>query len=822
MLKNYLKIILRNLTKQRFYSLINIAGLAIGLATCLLIVAYVLHEISYDRYHEKADRIYRSILVFQMGGQHGEFSTSPAPMAGVLLDTYPEIEQAVRFRDQGEATVFYKEQAYKEPNMTFADSTLFQVFTVPLLLGDPATALTEINSLIINASSAEKYFGADWRETNPLGETLLVGGESYQVSGVYEDFPANSHMQFTMMLSMISRAESREEYWLSNNFHTYYVLSEGADPETLQKKVNETFLTYTIPQLEQYTNASYEDFTRSGSFFRMELHPMKDIHLYSDLYDELEPNGDIRYVYIFSLIAFFVLLIACFNFMNLSTARSAGRAKEVGIRKALGSHRKQLIAQFLLEALTISLISMALALLLAEMALPYFNDLADKQIPLNYFSSWYYLPLILLVAVGVGLLAGSYPAFFLSAFRPAAVLKGKLASGAKSSKLRSTLVVLQFGISIVLITGTLVIFQQLNHIQHRKLGYDREHVLVVHNTYQLGKQVDAFKTELLRNPQITAATISSYLPAQSFNRNTSAIFPDNNPQSEYMTSIPWWSIDDDYIPTMGMKIIEGRNFSREFSTDSMAMIVNQAAVKQFHLDENGESPIGKILSSFGGNDPDSMQNFTVVGVVEDFNFETMRHRISPMVMVLGNDKHWMGREIGAISLRLQSDDAAETVAAVEAQWNQYMPDLPFEYSFLDDRFNGLYKSEQKVGEIFTVFCVLAIVIACLGLFGLAAFMAEQRTKEIGIRKVLGASVMSVVMLFSKDFTRLVIIALLVAIPVSYFAMREWLSDFAYRVPLGIGTFVLAGVIALAIAWLTVGFQSLKAAVVNPAKSLRSE
>ena len=823
MLKSYLKITFRNLVKQRFYSLINIIGLAIGLATCLLIVAYVLNELSYDHYHSKADRTYRAFLDYQMGGNQGNFAVSPAPMAGVFKDLYPEIEEAVRFRDQGEFTVFHDEDNYKETRVAFADSTLFDVFDIPLLLGDPATALTEVNSLIINTASAEKYFGTDWREANPLGETLLLGSQKnpYQVTGVYQDFPANSHIPFTMLLSMATREESRSEEWLSNNFHTYFVVQKGTDVAALEEKIQETYVSYAAPQLEKYANASYEEFLEAGNYFSYHLQPLTDIHLYSDLEVELEANGDIRYVYIFSFIAFFVLLIACFNFMNLATARSAGRSKEVGIRKALGSLRKQLIWQFLMEAVIISLLSLVLALLLAEFALPYFNDLADKQIQLDYLAKWYYLPLIIVVIVGVGLLAGSYPAFFLSAFRPAVVLKGKLSHGASNNWLRSTLVIVQFSISIMLIIGTVVVFRQLSHIQQRKLGYDREHVLVVHNTQHLGEQIDAFKNELLRQPNVVNAAISGYLPAQSFNWNNNAAFPDKNMQSDYTTTVPWWNVGYDYIPTLGMNIVEGRNFSREFATDTAALIVNEAAVKQFNLNKDGESPLGKVISTFTGNEQET-KSFTVVGVVEDFHYETMRKRINPMVMVLGNDKQYLGRSTGAMSLRLRPENINETITTVEDQWSQFMPNMPFEYSFLDERFNNVYQSEQKVGEIFTLFCVLAIFIACLGLLGLAAFMAEQRTKEIGIRKVLGASVMSVVMLFSKDFTRLVLIALLIAAPIAYFAMSQWLSDFAYRIPLGIGTFLLSGLAALLVAWLTVSLQSFKAAIVNPAKSLRSE
>ena len=813
MIRNYFKIALRNLVKQRFYSVINILGLAIGLTTCLLITLFVLDELSYDRFHEKADRIQRVYLSYQMGGQSGDVAVAAAPLAQTVAETYPEVENAVRFRTQGGYTVYRGEDAYREEAVTFADSSLFSVFTIPLLQGDPRTALAQPNTLVISATSAEKYFGADWEQSPLLGETLLVGRDKvpYQVTGIFDDMPTNSHFRFGMFLSMPSLEESKTEIWLSNNFYTYLLLREGTDVAALQTKLNETFRTYAAPQIEQYANANYEDFLKAGNYFRYRIQPLTDIHLHSNLDSEIEANGDIRYVYIFSAIALFVLLIACVNFMNLSTARSAGRAKEVGIRKTLGSMRRQLIGQLLVEALLISFLALLLAILLAEMALPFFNDLAGKQLTIQYLHPWYFLPLLLGAVIIIGLLAGSYPAFFLSAFRPAKVLKGKLAGGLNRNWLRSGLVVLQFGISIVLITGTVVIYQQLNHIHNKKLGYDKEHVLVVHNTYYLGDQAEAFKNEALREPSVTAATLTGYLPANAFSNNNSAIFPGKNPESDRTTSVPWFYVDYDYLPTMGMQLAAGRNFSRDFATDSSTLIINEAAARYFFGDTDA---VGQELSGFG-EVPGSFETFTVIGVVQDFHYSTMRQKIMPMVIALHGN-------ISALSLRVQPDQVPSALAALEAQWKQFVPDLPFEYSFLDERFNDMYKSEAKLGIIFTVFCSLAIFIACLGLFGLASFTAEQRMKEIGIRKVLGASVGSLVLLFSKDFTKLVLIALLIAVPISYWMMDRWLDDFAYRVTLGVSTFLIGGGIALLIAWLTVGFQSVRAAVANPVDSLRSE
>lgn len=737
---------------------------------------------------------------------------APAPFARTVVETYPEVESAVRFRSRGDFTIYQNEKVYKEAQIIFADSTLFDVFTIPLLYGNPKAALAQPNTLVISREAVQKYFGNDWENDVPLGKNLLVGREktSYQVTGIFDKVPDNSHFHFDVFISMSSLDESKEEMWLSNNFNTYLLIREDADVEALQAKINETFKTYAAPQIKQYAGITMEEFMEGGNKFAYFLQPLTHIHLHSDLVAEFEANSDIKYVYIFSAIAFFILLIACVNFMNLSTARSSGRAKEVGVRKVMGSGRKQLIGQFLVEAIIISLISLAVALIAAEVLLPFFNDMAGKRLSINYIVDWYTIPVLLLIVVIVGLLAGSYPAFFLSAFRPATVLKGKLATGMKSSWLRSTLVVLQFGISIMLIVSTVVVYQQLNHIQHRKLGYDKDHVLVLHNTNYLHTQIEAFKNEVLRNPNIVSATISGYLPANTMSSNSNSIFPNKNPNSEYTTSVPWWYVDHDYIKTMGMQIVEGRDFSRDFATDSSAIIINEAAYRYFDFDKDPEGPIGKVLSQFGDS-PEEILSYKVIGVVKDFHYNSMRQKIMPLVIVLGNDA-------SAMSFQITSEDIPGTIAALEAHWKSFAPDFPFEYTFMDDRFSNMYTAEQKVGKIFTIFCSLAILIACLGLFGLASYTAEQRTKEIGIRKVLGASVWSVIMMFSKDFTKLVLIALLMAVPISYYAMNQWLEDFAYRIDIGPLVFVIAGIVA----WITVSFQSFKAATTNPVESLRSE
>ncbi len=819
MIKNYLKVAFRNLIKQKFYSVINILGLSIGLSACMLIGLFVIDELNFDTYNTKADRIYRVNTYFNLGGQENNYAVSPAPMAMMLGETYPEVETAVRFRQRGDFTFYQDGNAYRENRIIYGDSTLFDVFTIPLLYGNPKTALTQTNSIVISRATAIKYFGADWEKDVPLGKNLLEGEDKtpYQITGIFDKIPNNSHFHFDVFIAMASLDESRSTMWLSNNFQTYLLLQKGTDVQAFQKKINETFKTYAAPQIKQFANVTMEEFMKGGNKFEYSLMPLTDIHLHSDLQAELAANGDIRYVYIFSAIAFFILLIACVNYMNLATARSSGRAKEVGVRKVMGSDRKQLIGQFLVEATIISAVSMAVALLAAEVLLPFFNNLASKQLSINYIENWYILPVLISIVLIVGLMAGSYPAFFLSAFKPATVLKGSLATGLRNSWLRSALVVLQFGISIFLTVSTVVMYQQLNLIQHKRLGYDKEHVMVIQNTYYLNKQANSFKTEILRNPNIQQASYSAYLPAQTINSNNNSIFPDKNPQSSYTTSVPWWYVDYDYIKTMKMNIVDGRDFSREFGTDSTAIIINEAAAKYFDFYKNGGTPIGKELSQFGFDEdnPTEIISYKVIGVVQDFNYATMREKIMPMVIVLGNDH-------GALSLRIKPEDTRNTIAFLEEKWTSFVPQIPFEYSFMDDRFNNMYRAEYKVSKIFTIFCSLAILIACLGLFGLASYTAEQRTKEIGIRKVLGASVWSVVILFSKDFTWLVFIALLIAAPLAYFAMNRWLADFAYRIDIGPQFFIIAGLIALAIAWITVSYHAIRAALANPVKSLRSE
>ncbi|GAB3316467.1 ABC transporter permease [Larkinella ripae] len=808
MLTNYLKIALRNLRKQRGFTFINIFGLATGLACCLLITLYVADELSYDRFHEKADRIYRVNSDIMFGGNDMHMAVSPDPMGPTLLKDYPQVENFVRLHGRGTWLVKRAGQpnSLREKDILFADSTLFDVFTLPLLAGNPKQALVEPNTVVISESAAQRHFGTQ----NPIGQTLVFDNNlTCRVTGVMQDMPTNSHFRTDFFLGMRS-----DQYdwgrWLSNNHQTYIVLKEGVDYREFNKNFETIIQKYVGPQAVAFIGTSIEQFRNSGNRISYWLMPMTDIHLRSKQNIELAPNSDIQYVYIFSAVAVFILLIACINFMNLSTARSANRAKEVGVRKVLGSVQRQLIGQFMTESVLMAILAMGLALFLVALALPLFNDISTKPLNINSLFVPKFLPVLLALPLVVGLLAGSYPAFFLSSFRPISVLKGKINLGLKSAGLRSGLVVFQFMMSVILIVGTMVVYRQINFIQTTKIGFKRDQVLTINEVYALGNQAEAFKEEVLKLPGVASGSLSSFLPVPS-DRSDSALFPEGQMDQSKAVSAQQWGVDADYIPTLGMELAQGRNFSRTFGSDSSAIILNETAAKLFAF----KDPIGKRVMRMMDNEGKVFKTYTVVGVVKNFHFESLRQNIGSVVLFMEPSR-------GAVSFRLTSQDIPGLVKQVEAKWRQMAPGMPFNYAFLEDSFDTMYRAEQRVGQIVLTFSVLAILIACLGLFGLAAFMAEQRTKEIGVRKVLGASTTSIVGLLSKDFLKLVLIAILIATPIAWYGMNQWLEDFAYKIDVPWWMFVLAGLAAILIAFATVSFQSIKAALTNPVKSLRAE
>lgn len=812
MVRNYLKVALRNLWKDRFYSSVNILGLAIGLATCLLILLYVKDELGYDRYAERADHIYRVVPYINFGGDEANYAVAPAPMGAALLNDYPEVESYCRFRTWGDWLVRTEDAVVntKEEGVSLVDPNFFEFFSIPVIAGDPAAGLQDPNAAALSASAARKYFG----DADPIGKILILDDEyRYTVGAVYADLPQQSHFHFDLVLSMTGHEDSRNQVFLSNNYHTYITLREGADAGALESRLPELFKKYAGPQVMQLLNKSIEDIEATGQGVTYSLQPLRDIHLRSDRIAEIEPNSDIKYVYIFSSIALFILLIACINFMNLSTARSAGRAREVGVRKTLGALRSNLISQFLSESLLMSLLAFGLAVIMVEAVGRPFNLLVDRTLGLPWANPLF-LGLLLGGALIIGLLAGLYPAFYLSAFRPVEVLKGKLKLSVKSGSFRNALVVFQFVISIFLIIGTLVINSQMSFIRNKKLGFDREQVLVLHEPYALAGQRQSFKEEVEQLPGVRSATYSSYLPVRSARSNTT-LWPEGPMTEDNAVSSQVWSVDEDYIRTLGMEIIKGRDFSKDMVTDSNAIIINERAAALYGFD----NPIGGRISSFDNDGPieggGKIRTYTVIGVVKDFHYESLRENVDALAMMLGRSSSYL-------AIRYQGNDPATLIRDLETKWKAMAPGQPFAYSFLDDRFEAMYAAEQRTGRIFLVFAILAIFVACLGLFALATFTAERRTKEIGVRKVMGASAGDIFWLLSSDFARWVALAYILAVPLGWLFARRWLADFQYQTTLGWSIFLLSALAAAAIALLAVSYQSLRAAVKNPVESLRYE
>jgi putative ABC transport system permease protein len=805
MFKNYFKIALRNLWKNKAFSTLNIIGLATGLAVCLLIVLYVVDEMSYDKYNENAERIYRVDADLFFNGSQFSSATVPEPLALTLVKDYPQFEQMVRFIYDGDILIKKGEANIQDHHAVFADSTFFKVFTVQMIVGNPSTALNEPNSIVINETTAKKYFNS----TDVEGKFLYVNNATNcKITGVIKDIPQQSHFHFSFIRPLRDTYRGNADNWLSNNLQSYVLLKPGITQAAAQNYVDAIISNYLAKQLQDQLHVTFKDLNRQGNYFRYPLIPLTDIHLNSDKSSEFEVNGNKTYVYIFSVIAFFILLIACINFMNLSTARSANRAKEVGIRKVAGSLRSHLIMQFLIESILLSFFSLVIALIMAAFLLPLFNQLAGKEmLAASLYSSWL-LPLLIAVVFVVGCIAGSYPAFYLSSFQPIAVLKGHIANGFKSSWLRSSLVVFQFSISIMLIIGTIVIYNQLDYIQSRNIGYNRDQVLVLHNTYTLDKQIQAYREELLKITGVENATITSNIPtAQNFDEN--GWFRDATFDASKAVIMTTFYVDENYIPTLSMEMKNGRNFSKDFPSDSTGIILNEAAVKLLGFKEPLKE---KIYRPGNDNKPFAFQ---VVGVVKDFNFSSMHDNVGPLVLELGGNT-------GSISVKINSNNIPALIKTIEAKWTSMAPSQPFSYTFMDADFNNVYKAEQRTGKLFIIFSVFAIFIGCLGLFGLVSYAAEQRTKEIGIRKVLGAQVTGIVAMLSRDFAKLVLIAALIAFPVAWLIMRQWLQSFAYRIDISLWVFILAGFAAIVIALLTVSFQAIKAAIANPVKSLRSE
>jgi len=807
MIKNYLKIAWRNLWKNKVFSAINIIGLALGLAAFLLIALSVLNELSYDRYNAKAARIYRVNDDIKFGGNLISTAVSPPPLASGLEATFPGIEKAVRFRQYGTAHIKKDNDIIEEKNITYCDPGVFEVFTLPMLAGDPSTALKEPNSVVITQSTAIKYFNS----TKVLGKIFVFDKvNNYAVTGVIKDIPSQSHFKFDFFVSMPTLAESKDPTWLNTDFQTYVLLTDGADYRKIENKLQQFVNEHIGPQLQGTLHTSFDEFEKKGNYFRLSLMPLTKIHLESNRTNELGQNGNIEYVCIFSAVAFFILLIACVNFINLSTARSSNRAREVGVRKVLGSPRKYLIGQFLAESIILALVAGIVALLTAWIFLPLFNQMSAEELTVSPdFLTWL-TPASLILILVIGALSGIYPAFFLSAFRPVDVLKGRIAAGLKGGGLRSFLVIFQFSISVFLIIGTLVVYNQLSYIQHKDLGYNRDHVLVIKNVSALDRQAKTFKQEIKQLTGVVNATLSGYTPT-SGNYDSQTIFKSVTLDPKSGLLAQQWMVDEDYISTLAMRLTNGRNFSNQFPTDSSAVIVNETAANLLGY----SNPINRQLYRPEDDYGKKIKAYHIIGVIRDFNFNSLRANITPLILKFESDN-------GALSVRVNSADIPGLLQRIRNKWSAFSPNQPFNYSFMVQDFDALYSSEQRVGKIALSFTLLAIIIACLGLFGLAAYAAEQRMKEICIRKVLGASISTIVRMLAIDFVKLVLVAIIIASPLAWLAMQKWLQGFAYRQNTQWWVLVAAGLGVTLITLITISFQSLKASLANPVKNLRND
>ena len=801
MIRNYLKIALRTISKQKTYSFINIAGLALGMACCILILAYIVDELSFDKFHEKAEHIYRVATIGRIAGRTIEVATCPAPMASAMAEDFPEVLNAVRFRTDDNTLFSYRDKKFFESGLLYTDNTIFELFSFELAIGDPESALKAPFTIVITRELAQKYFNGE----DPVGKILKMNNnEDFIVTGIVEKPPSNSHISFDMLASFETLYKRRPEDmpWYNWNYQTYIELEEGVDWKGFEKK----FISFN----EKYIGG----FVRSiGGEISNFLQPLTSIHLHSNVENELSANSDIRYVYAFTAIAVFILLIACINFMNLSTARSANRAKEVGLRKVVGAERSMLIKQFLGESLLLAVISVLFALIVVRVALPHFNNLAGREISVNFVSSPWMGAGLFIIVLFVGFIAGSYPAFFLSGFRPVSVLKGQIKKGARNSRFRSILVIFQFAISIMLIIGTSIVFNQLNFMRNKRLGFNKEQQMIIPmRDLETSRKLELIKAELSGIEGVQSVCGSRKVPGEeSF--STSVYFPEGfaSDQSVLMEN---FYIDDDFLEAYDIELVEGRNFSKEMSTDQEnSILINETAVKKLGW-ENGVGK--KIYQSEDIEDPSARRPLTVIGVIKDIHHRSVHHVVEPNLIRFRSD---FARRI---TVKLYTESVSQTMKRIEEKWNTIAPSHPFDYFFLDDYYDGLYRSEVRLGKIFQTFTLFAIIIGCMGLFGLASFAAEQRTKEIGIRKVLGSSAGSIVLLLCKEFVLLVGIANGFAWPIAFLTMKKWVQSFPYQADIHVITFILAGGLAMLIALLTVSYRSFKAAGTNPVEALKYE
>ncbi|MEL7119039.1 MAG: FtsX-like permease family protein [Bacteroidota bacterium] len=807
LLKSNFKIAIRQIAKQKLYSVIKIGGFALGIAVCLLISLFILDELSYDKHYEKKDRIYRILSVYTqpefVRGVH-----FPAPFARTIEQDFPEIEIAGRLAQSGYlrtgSNQIRRSDEVKnsyEDNFIFADASILDILEIDLIKGDKENVLQQPNGIIISATKAKKYFGKE----DPIGKTFILNEDQERpltIMGVMEDLPKHSHFRYDFILGLTDLEfwPGESNYWAANNYLTYVRLKPNIDPVQLEKKLLSVIETYFRPAFKAAGYTGSGDYSKDLTF---SLQAVPDIHLHSEGVTDHMRHGDIRFVWLFSAIAIVILLLACINFINLSTAKSANRAKEVGLRKVIGSFRTTLIYQFLTESVVLSFISFILGVGIAWLLLPYFSKIADKSLSFPWLD-WWFIPLLLAGSLLIGIIAGIYPAFYLSSFKPIATLSGKLSRGSKGSGLRNALVVFQFTATIVLLISTFVVSQQLDFILNTKLGYDKDQIIVLEGTNAMGDKVKLFKQDLLNTSNVKHVTASDYLPIAGTNRNSNAFWLSDRVETSDPIYGEIWRVDHDYIKTLGMNIKEGRDFSIDMPTDSQAIIINEAMAATLGIQEVK----GQYITN-------GYRNRRLIGIMENFHFASLKEKINNLSIVVSTRRDMLAIKVG-------TTDISGTIAQIESKWKQYVPNQELRYSFLDESFANMYADVQRAESVFKSFALFAILVACLGLFGLSTFIAEQRSKEISIRKVLGASSISIVRLLSGNFLILIIIALVLGLPLGWYLMNQWLQDYEYSIDLSWTTLALSGLIAMSIALLTVSFEAIRSSRATPIHALRSE
>lgn len=807
MYRSYFTIGWRSLVKQKMYSVVKVGGFAIGITACFLIALFILDELSYDKHIPEANRIYRVVDVYDNNGVVEKGTWFQAPFANALKEDYPEIEKAGRLNSSelfGAGSNEFRradqiENTYEE-GFTYADQELLELLGIPFIYGNPAHALDQPNSIVITRRKAEKYFPGE----NPAGKQVVLNGNSaevYTIGGVIENFLSTSHLQYDFFVTLKGREfwNGEQSFWGATNYPTYIKLQPGTDLAGFEKKLQRVTQKYLLPF---WIQSGRSDAKETAKNIRFELQPVSEIYLRSSGISDSLSHGDIRFVWLFGCVAAFILIIACINFINLSTAKSANRAKEVGLRKVVGSVQANIIKQFLTESLLYSLLSFALGIFLAWLLLPYFNMLAGKHLQFPW-KEWWLFPVLIGSTFAVGVLAGLYPAFYLSSFKPINVLKGNVSRGSKNPLTRSSLVVLQFTISIVLITATFVVYRQVEYMLNKKLGFDKDQVVLIQGTNTLGDKIKTFKNEILALSQVKSASISDYLPVSGTKRNGNGFWNEGRSTIDRSADGQFWIVDHDYIRTMGMKLVEGRNFSENMVSDTASLIINQSMAKELGL----KDPIGKRIQNW--------RVYTIIGVIEDFHSESLRDKVEPLAMAAGISP-------SVVSVKVNTTDMTGVIQSITQVWKKFSPHQTIRYAFMDERYAVMYADVQRMGHIFTTFAALAIIVACLGLFALASFMVEQRSKEISIRLVLGATLKSIFQMLTTNFVKLVLISIVLAIPIAWFAMNKWLQDFAYPAQMGWEIFTIPGIMAILIALITVSYQSIRAALMSPARSLRSE